>query len=66
MISDYKSIKKAVGNRPLPLSAENENGEYVIIEGGENCYRVTTAQNNNWCRINEYYADGTITETFER
>ena len=50
---------------------KNENGELVIIderfsEEGNPYYKLTTVQNNNWCRINCYYADGTIDETYER
>ena len=55
----------------LPVSGTNEDGEAVIIEQGwtednEHFYRLTTVQKNNWLRINEYYADGTVTETFKR
>ena len=68
----YESIKNHIAESggELPLSAKNENGELVIIEerisDGIPFYRLTTVQNNNWCRINCYYADGTINETFER
>ena len=68
----YESIKNHIAESrgELPLSAKNENGELVIIEerisDGIPFYRLTTVQNNNWCRINCYYADGTIDETYER
>ena len=68
----YESIKKQIAEsgEELPISAKNENGELVIIEerisDGIPFYRLTTVQNNNWCRINCYYADGTINETYER
>ena len=68
----YESIKKQIAEsgEELPISAKNENGELVIIEerisDGIPFYRLTTVQNNNWCRINCYYADGTIDETYER
>lgn len=52
--------------KSLPLSGENENGETVIVEGNANCYIVTTIQKNDWCRINEYYPDGTTTECYEK
>ena len=50
---------------------ENENGEYVSVhtytnEEGETVKQYRTYQNNGWIRINEYYPDGTITETYER
>ena len=68
----YESIKNHIAESrgELPLWAKNENGELVIIEerisDGIPFYRLTTVQNNNWCRINCYYADGTINETYER
>jgi len=62
----YNEIKKMVHGKALPLTAENSDGEFVIIEGNEDCYILTTAQNNDWCRINEYYPDGTVTETYEK
>ena len=68
----YESIKNHIAESrgELPLSAKNENGELVIIEerisDGIPFYRLTTVQDNNWCRINRYYADGTIDETYER
>ena len=68
----YESIKNQIAEsgEELPLSAKNENGEFVIIEerisDGIPFYRLTTVQDNNWCRINCYYADGTIDETYER
>ena len=68
----YESIKNHIAESggELPLSAKNENGELVIIEerisDGISFYRLTTVQDNNWCRINCYYADGTIDETYER
>ena len=52
--------------KSLPLSGENENGETVIVEGNAECYILTTMQKNNWCRVNEYYPDGTTTETYEK
>lgn len=54
----------------LPISGENESGETVIIsqEPFEDtvCYRLDTYQNNDWIRINRYYPDGTVDETYER
>lgn len=54
----------------LPLTAENEDGEPVIIEArdfGEGpVFMVSTAQENGWMRINYYHADGTVEETYKR
>ena len=69
----YESIKNQIAEsgEELKKKKKNENGELVIIEErfseeGNPYYKLTTVQNNNWCRINCYYADGTIDETYER
>lgn len=65
---DYKQIEDTVAKSglSLPCTAQNESGEFVIIEKIRSAFRLTTLQSNDWFRINEYYPDGTITETFER
>lgn len=54
----------------LPLSAETEDGEYVIVEAfeqdGDIVWHISTVQSNNWVRINNYYRDGTVEEYYER
>ena len=68
----YNELKKLVeeSGKELPLSATNENGENVIIENdyidGEHAFKLTTAQHNNWCRINIFYQDGNVDEIYER
>lgn len=67
----YEEIKELVKNEKMPISATNENGENVIIEQGRTAddihyFQLTTIQENDWCRINCYYADGTIDETYDR
>lgn len=73
---NYEEIKNTVESKlsegkKLPLSGVNENGENVVItegktENGIHFYSLMTFQKNNWTRVNEYYADGTTTETFEK
>ena len=50
--------------------AENQDGEPVIIEEGRSeaghFYRLTTAQHNNWCRINVHYEDGSVDEIYKK
>ena len=66
----YKDVDALVDGRILPISAKNSMGELVIIERGkDDCggfYTITTVQKNDWCRINTFYEDGTITETYEK
>lgn len=50
---------------------KNKNGEFVETktytnESGETVKQYKTYQHNGWIRINEYYPDGTTTETFEK
>lgn len=49
---NYSMIKNLVGDKNLPISATNENGENVIIEEGSDSelghfYQTETAQHNN-------------------
>lgn len=66
----YKEIKNKVNefDELLPITAVNENNENIVIEEGKeeslHFYVITTAQNNGYLRINHYYEDGTVTETF--
>lgn len=67
---NYKDLEKIINGRETPLMGNNQDGEVVIVEAGRDdngpYYRTTTAQNNNWCRINTYYEEGSVTESFER
>ena len=45
---------------------KNDNDEDVIVVVLNNCLRTITKQKNDWLRINDYYHDGTTTETYER
>nr|WP_325301863.1 hypothetical protein [uncultured Dysosmobacter sp.] len=66
----YKEIKRLMEGRSLPVLAKNQDEEPVIIEEGRSeaghFYRLTTAQNNNWCRINVYYEDGSTDEIYQK
>ncbi|MCD7837911.1 MAG: hypothetical protein LUG65_03250 [Clostridiales bacterium] len=45
---------------------ESENGEPVFTSIYPDRIAVVTAQENGWCRINTYHADGAREETFCR
>lgn len=69
----YQELKDTIekSGKSLPLSAENDRGEYVIIEEGKredgvHYYRTTTAQDNDWCKIIYLYADDVVEELYER
>lgn len=72
---DYERLKKLVNNllatgKTLPAIGENENNEMVLLYQGEDengaFYMTMTAQSNNWIRINTYYEDGTVNETYHK
>lgn len=67
---NYKDIEKLVDGKEFPLMGKNEYGECVLLERGEDengrFYRTTVAQHNDWCRINTYYENGSIDETYEK
>lgn len=44
----------------------NEKGENVILEITPKFLKASTHQNNNWIRVNIYYKDRTVEETYER
>ena len=66
----YKKIARMITGKSLPVAGRNEYGEAVTVEGGQSSsgrfFRVTTAQSNNWCRINTYYENGDSYETYRR
>lgn len=67
---NYQKLEEMIKGKILPLTAKNEEGERVIIEKGHNgeeeYYKLSTFQSNDWVRINRYYKDGSIDETYER
>lgn len=66
----YSYIKRLCDGRSLPLNAENESGEMVVIEGGKDdngeYYRITTVQKNDWRRVEYIYKNGDRSETYEK
>jgi hypothetical protein len=67
----FEELNELTTGRTFPLAAENQDGEVVIIEAGRNksgdrFFRLTTAQDNGWTRINYIWEDGTIEELFQK
>lgn len=69
-IMTFKELERMVDGRTLPLGAENEDGEPVIIEAGrtdgEKWFKLTTSQSNGWLRTNYIWENGTCEELFEK
>lgn len=65
-MNEFEQLKSKLIGMELPIMAVNSNDETVINEGNKDVLITTTVQRNGWLRINEYYPDGTTTETYER
>lgn len=69
-IVDYGYLKELTKDATFPLSGTNADGDNIIIEEGSSdnihYYRVETYQKNDWVRINYYYENGEIEETFDK
>ena len=67
---NYQKLEEITKGKMLPINAENENKERVIIEkfynGYMKYYQLFTFQSNDWVRINRYYEDGSFDETYEK
>lgn len=67
----FNQLKRLTSGKQLPFVARSTvTGEAVIIEcghdGEQDFFKTTTSQSNGWNRINIYYADGSVDETYER
>ena len=65
--SIYNIIQKFGGDN-ITYHGEDEYGNIVFITPSQidNSITVETLQTNGWFRINTYYLNGTVTETFEK
>ena len=67
---NYQKLEEITKGKTLPLTAENESKERVIIEklhnGDMKYYQLSTFQNNDWVRVNRYYEVGSFDETYEK
>lgn len=56
----------------LPLAATTEGGENCLVEAfvdeetGDLIWKISTFQSNGWTRVNFYYKDGSVEETYEK
>lgn len=71
----YDTIKKRAAawkaeGHTLPAVSENWSGEKTILSEGQDdnghFFQIETFQKNNWIAVTTYYADGTVTETYEK
>ena len=68
MMKSYEDIQKFAEGKTLPIIGKNEENELVIIEqdtlGDEKYFQVITVQHNDWRRVNVYWKNGTIEQTY--
>lgn len=62
----YDLINNIHGNKSFPIVGKNPDGESVIIEKGEDFYKISTCQQNGWIRIMTYHKDGTVEEEYTK
>ncbi|MCC8130308.1 MAG: hypothetical protein LUC38_07790 [Oscillospiraceae bacterium] len=65
-LKGMQNLMKTYGNSPEPFCGENENGEQITISVFSDRIAVVVMQGNGWSRVNSYYADGTVEETYEK
>lgn len=69
-MTTYEEIKVQVKDCTLPTIGENENGEMVVVSAGKDdegmYFKLTTMQENDWCRVEYFYETGIVTETYEK
>ena len=67
---NYQKLEEITKGKTLPLVAENEEKERIVVEklhnGDMKYYQLSTFQSNDWVRINRHYEDGSFDETYER
>ena len=67
---DFNELMIVAAEEGRVFAAVNENGENMLISydynGGDRYFRVETAQNNGWTRINYIFEDGTREEIFKK
>lgn len=73
----YQQIKTLCNGKNLPIAAQNEDGENVIIKHGcdkwtykeesweRNFFELVTAQHNGWTRHNIIFENGSTEEFYE-
>lgn len=67
----YDSLLDKHKEYGFPVTGVNNEGEMLVFgvtksDDGDLLFRVTTFQKNNWARINTYWPDGTVEETFSK
>ncbi|MCD7784452.1 MAG: hypothetical protein LUH18_02560 [Oscillospiraceae bacterium] len=65
-LKGMQSLMKIYGNSSEPFCGENGNGEPVTISVFSDRITVATTQSNGWSRVNTYYSNGTVEETYEK
>lgn len=66
----FRELEELTKGKVLPMLGENEDGEAVLIEkgcqDGQRFFKLTTAQHNDWCRVELVWEGGNIEEMYEK
>lgn len=62
MLQEWHNGKYKIGI----YTTTDESNNNVIVEIANDYLKTTTMQNNGWARVQYYYLDGTVEETYER
>ena len=62
IIDNFKNNELEIGI----YTSKNQDGQNLLVEVMGDCLKITTMQDNGWARINEYYRDGTTTESYTK
>lgn len=64
-LNDVIRITELYGDSEFPFLGENQNGEGIFVSVFRDRVVVNTEQSNGFVRVNTYWTDGTIEETFD-
>ena len=64
-INDVIRITELYGDSEFPFFGENHSGENIAVSVFRDRIVVNTEQSNGFVRVNTYWTDGTIEETFD-
>lgn len=62
----HEELMNDYANYPEMILGEDVTGQLITISISKDRIITETLQHNNWVRINTYWRDGTVEETFRR
>lgn len=65
-LTGMRKLMQNYGDDGIVRFGQNEHGERTAMSIFRDHITVRTSQDNDWFRLNTYWADGTIDETYTR